>query len=305
MRISTAVLIITVLGAMAGRALPQAGDAGSSGLAFLKLGVGARAAAVGEAYTALTRDATATFWNPAGLASLHRPQVSFTHTEWLQGINNEYFAFAFPGFGGTVGLSIYSNNVGDIERRVGPSAEPLGQVSANDLALGVSYGLDLSSNLAAGVSVKYLYERIFVESVSGYAFDLGLSLTPFEVPLTIAAVVQNLGSMGTLLNESVELPRTIRLGGAYEVSLGSKTGVLTVSADLVKVRETDLRTNLGAELALRRYLALRLGYQSGFDDKALGGGFGLNFDRYFFDYGFTPFDSNFGDTHRLSFRLDL
>ena len=305
MRLCIILSTLTCLLAAATPGMSQTGDAGSSGLAFLKLGVGARASGMGEAYTALTRDATATFWNPAGLALLVHPQVSFTHTEWLQDVNNEYFAFAFPGFGGTVGLSIYSNNVGGIERRVGPSVESLGSISANDVAFGVSYGFDLNSNLAAGVSVKYLYEKIFVESASGYAFDLGLSMSPLEAPLRVALVVQNLGSMGDLLNESIDLPVTVRVGGAYELELGGQRGILTVSADAVKVRENDLRANIGAELALRGHLAFRFGYQTGFDEKSVGGGFGLNFDRYFVDYGFTPFDSNFGDTHRFSFRLDL
>ena len=127
--------------------LPQSGDGGNTGLAFLKVGVGARATAMGEAYTALTDDANATYWNPAALTRLQKAQVTFTHGEWIQDITSEYFAFAAPALGGGFGVSVYSNDIGGIERRVKPSAEPLAIVGANDVAIGISYGRQLSSLL--------------------------------------------------------------------------------------------------------------------------------------------------------------
>ena len=149
--------------------LAQTGHAGATGLAFLKLGVGARAGGLGGAFSAVSDDATATFWNPAGLTYSHRAQVAFTHTEWVQDITNEFLAFIFPAFRGTIGLSVYANNVGGIERRINPSDEPIGTVEANDIALGFSYATSINSSLKAGLTVKYLYEKIFIESAAGYA----------------------------------------------------------------------------------------------------------------------------------------
>ena len=40
---------------------------------FLKIGVSARAAGMGSAYTAVANDATAIYWNPAGMAAV-RPR---------------------------------------------------------------------------------------------------------------------------------------------------------------------------------------------------------------------------------------
>lgn len=299
---TTTVLGFLLTSAIAGWA--QTGDGGGTGLAFLKVGVGARASAMGEAYTAVSDDATATFWNPAALALLEQPQVAFTHTEWIQDITAEYFAFVSQAFGGGIGLSINANDIGGIERRVKPSAEPLATVGANDVSVGVSFARKLSPHLAAGVTLKYLYEKIFIESSSGYAFDAGLSYRSGNLPVRLAVVLQNVGSMGNLRNEAIELPLTVRGGIAYQHALSS-LGTLVLAADAVKVKESDLRGNFGAELWLKSRLAVRLGYQTGFDDRALNGGFGLQFARYHFDYGFTPFDSNFGDTHRISFRLDL
>ncbi|NIR50624.1 PorV/PorQ family protein [candidate division KSB1 bacterium] len=278
---------------------------GGTGLAFLKVGVGGRAGGMGEAFTAVADDATATFWNPAGLSYVPKTQLAFTHTEWIQDISSEFVAFAFPALKGSVGLSIYSNNVGGIERRVQPSEEPLGTVDANDIAFGVSYGHAFSSRLSGGITIKYLYEKIFIESAAGFAADFGLSLRPFENDLTVAITAQNLGSMGTLKDESIDLPTTVRVGASYRLPLPSLEGDLLLAADAVNVRDTDLRGNLGAELQLQRLFAFRFGYQTGFDDKSVGGGLGVLFKKYRLDYGFASFGSNLGDTHRISIGLEL
>jgi len=282
----------------------QTGNAGATGLAFLKLGVGARAGGMGGAFSAISDDATATFWNPAGL-TYSRAQVAFTHTEWLQDITNEFLAITFPAFRGTLGLSFYTNSVGGIERRLNPSEEPIGTVEANDVALGLSYATSISSSLKAGLTVKYLYEKIFIESAAGYAFDFGLILQPFSNPLQLAVVAQNFGSMDKLRVESINLPKTVRLGISYLFALDGIGGKVLLAADGVKVIETDFRGSFGAELQFKSQLAVRVGYQTGLSRQAFGGGLGLKMNRYHLDYGFIPFDSNFGDTHRFSFALDL
>ena len=54
-------------------------------------------------------------------------------------------------------------------------SEPSSEVEANDLAMGLSYARRFSSKLNAGVTFKYLYEKISLESANGYAFDFGFS----------------------------------------------------------------------------------------------------------------------------------
>lgn len=293
-------LVLTNLG------LGQTSEGGATGLAFLKVGVGGRATGLGEAYTAVSDDATAAYWNPAGLASVSKTQLAFTHTEWIQDISSEFVAFAFPAFKGAMGLSIYSNNVNGIERRLKPSDKPLGTIEAHDLAVGVSYGHSFSPKFKGGVTVKYLYEKIFLDSAAGFALDFGVRFQPFEGGFGVALTAQNLGSMGTLRQESIELPRTVRVGLFYRFNLSPLGGgALLLAADIVKVLETDLRANFGAELRLQDLFAFRFGYQTGFEEKSFGGGLGVLYKRYHFDYGYIPFNSNLGDTHRFSFGLDL
>jgi hypothetical protein len=303
LRTNVATVIICLLIGKAG--LGQTGNAGGTGLAFLKLGVGGRAAAMGEAFTVTTDDATATYWNPAGLASITSSHVAITHTEWIQDISNEFLAFASPAFGGGVGFSFYSSNVGGIERRDRPSEQPIGTFDANDVAFGLSYGRALSETISGGVSVKYLFEKIFTETASGYAFDFGVNYRLTSLPVRLGLVFQNIGSVSQLKEQSIDLPTIARAGLSYELKLDSIGGGLLLAADAVKVFESDLRGNFGAEVQVKQTIAFRLGYQTGFEDKSISGGFGLLFDRYHLDYGYTPFNSGFGDSHKLSFGLEF
>ncbi|HXC63883.1 MAG TPA: UPF0164 family protein, partial [bacterium] len=81
---------------VAGPALAHADGNGTSGADFLKIGMGARPAAMGGAYGAVADDADATRWNPAGLALLDRNEVDFMHLAYLADINYESLAMAGP-----------------------------------------------------------------------------------------------------------------------------------------------------------------------------------------------------------------
>ncbi|MCB0258896.1 MAG: hypothetical protein KDE62_04125, partial [Calditrichaeota bacterium] len=92
-----------------------------TGMAFLKVGVDARAAGMGEAYTAATNDAYATFWNPAGLLSATQSNVVLMHNRWLFDVNSEFGAVQFRKQKSSFAFHVYSFNVGAIEVRNIPS----------------------------------------------------------------------------------------------------------------------------------------------------------------------------------------
>ena len=54
---------------------------GTAGAQFLEIGVSARAIGMGEAYVAVSNDATAMYYNPAGLTQLYDREAVFTHVE--------------------------------------------------------------------------------------------------------------------------------------------------------------------------------------------------------------------------------
>lgn len=272
----------------------------NTGLSFLKLGAGSRAVGLGEAYIAVANDASSTYWNPAGLVNLSGTELMFTHNKWLQDITNEFAAFGFRAGKNAFGISFMSNTIGGIERRVQASAEPLDVLTAHDIMFALSYARALGDNFRAGATAKYLYQKIYVESASGMAFDIGLQYSTPLQGLTTGIVLQNFGFMSKLQEESTELPQTIRLGLAYQIPFQLLNGEFLLAADWMKILESTSHINFGFEYNFIHYLALRFGYQTGFEDKGLHAGFGVHFNRYRLDYAYVPFTSDLGNSHRIS-----
>jgi len=278
-----------------------AGNAGNTGLAFLKIGAGSRAAGMGEAFTAVSNDASATYWNPAGLASLENGQVLVTNNRWFQDISNNFAAVNFNIGKTAVGLSYIGTTIGGIEARSNPTTEPLTEIDAHDVMLGLSLARSLSETLQYGVTLKYLYEKIYLESAIGGAIDAGVLYRSPISGLTVGATVQNIGAMSELRNESTRLPITVRTGAAWTQPFAS-AGSMTFAADAVQVIDGTFHIHAGGEWTVKQF-AIRLGYLTGYDDRNLQGGFGFHFGRYQFDYGYAPFGADLGNSHRTSFGI--
>jgi hypothetical protein len=284
----------------------HAQEAGKSGLAFLKIGVGSRGAALGEAYSALVDEPAAIYWNPAGLAAVKGTHLTFSHVNWLQNINQEFAAVTFPGFGGTLGVGVIALMYPDIQVRTEqPTAEPVGTFDAQELAAVLAFGRQWRPNLAAGFSVKYLYEKIYLNSATGFAVDLGgLWQTPLE-HLKLGVTLQNLGSMGALRREDIKLPALVRLGGAYALPIAAGENQLALIAEHVRFLRGGDGSSAGAEFLFRKTLALRTGYQFSRENRSVTGGFGTAFGRYQLDYGYAPFANDLGNAHRFSVEVKL
>src|SRR5450755_104165 len=72
------------------------GSSGTSGGDILSIPVGARAIAMGEAYTAQADDVSSLYWNPAGLAILNQSQASFMYNQFLQNQTYQNAQIATP-----------------------------------------------------------------------------------------------------------------------------------------------------------------------------------------------------------------
>ena len=281
------------------------GFTGSTGMAFLKVGVDARAVGMGEAYTAFARDAAATFWNPAGLAGGAHSTVFFHHNQWIQGIRGEMGALALVRRKSAWGFHVRSFNVYGIEVRDRPTTEPLEETSAHYLSAGISYARRLSQSFHAGVTVKYLYEKIFVESAGGWAVDVGATYLPGITGLRLAATLQNLGKMNRLYREATALPVLARIGVVYRFPWEMKTVKVQVAGDGVYVMQEGMRFHVGSELLFLRQLAIRMGGMFGYETHTLNFGAGLVRSSFRLDYAIVPFNNDLGVTHRFSvaFRL--
>lgn len=277
---------------------------GQTGLAFLKLGVGGRALGMGEAYSAIASDATATYYNPASLTLSHNSQLVLMHKEWIQDTRTEFLAAKTSFDNVSVGMSINSTSTSDIEIRETPGPA-LGTFASHDAAIGISGALQIDPALSIGVTGKYLYEKILVNEASGTAFDFGAWYqTPWNIRL--AAAVNNVGSMNELEHESSTLPTIIRVGGAYERALEGFDGSLTLSSDVVSVTgEGKAHLNVGGELNYKNSFTIRAGYQDGYEARSITAGVGFHYGAFQVDYAFLPTRNDLGSTHTFSLGIDF
>lgn len=321
-------LLLAALLALPARPAGASGaeDAGTSGAAFLKLISDARAAGMGRAVRAATEDASAAWWNPAGLAGLSYRHASLTHGEPLQSEALDMLIFAMPVSGpsgggrrerdllpdqiGSIAVSAAYHSAGRIPEVDNAGASTGGSVAPRDLGVGVSWGAAMTRSVDAGVTVRYIATRI-VRSASTGALDAGLrwrGFLPGDVPWTVAGTVRNAGGKLQFDKSSDPLPLELAAGTAVRPSKG-----MTLSLDLVAPRDRALYPCLGFEwrapLQSGFTGALRAGYDGRLrpGDVGLTGptfGLGLVLQRLTFDYAWAP-GGFLGGSHLLtgSFRF--
>ena len=237
----------------------SAGEPGSSGFTFLRLGSGARAGGMGEAFTAVADDATSIYWNPAGMAAVDQVEFNLTHNEWLMDIRFEQATVVNEMWGGVAGLSFTGLYYGSMDRYGEyPSLTPDGTFSPYDMALSLGYARDIIPNLAFGAAFKVIYSKIDFESATGYAFDLGVTHRSKIEGLTLAASMLNLGPRASFVEEKFYPPFQLRVGGAYEITREELRGGLILAADVVFPNDNDAKAHFGLEYSYQRLLMLSL-----------------------------------------------
>jgi hypothetical protein len=285
-----------------------------AGAAFLKMDVGAKAAAMGGAYTALADDVTAIYWNPAGLAQLNRTELNFMHNEWFCGINYEFLAAAYPIENLTFATSLiylYMDEIKEVLRDTKGNGNgrywETGKVfSAEDMALSLAFAQALEENLFMGANFKYIHQSIEDESASGFGLDLGVLYKPSR-RLGFGFVVQNLGPKMKFITDEFSLPLTYRLGVAYQI--GDR---FSFSFDIKKTKDEKIDFCAGMESWFGKWLALRFSGVTKADDKlgkfkglptGVTAGCGFNIGNSVkIDYAYVPY-GDLGDTHRISISM--
>ena len=92
-----------------------ASSPGTTAAEVLKIGVGARAIGMGEAYVAQADDVSSLYWNPAGLALMQERQASFTYDQMYQDLKYQNASVGIPLENGAIGGSLSYLNYGDIQ----------------------------------------------------------------------------------------------------------------------------------------------------------------------------------------------
>ncbi|MFH1714797.1 MAG: PorV/PorQ family protein [Elusimicrobiota bacterium] len=286
-----------------------AGFSGKTGMHFLKIAVGPRGIAMGEAQTAVSDDINGLYWNPAGLGRITDIEAHCMYNKWFQEIASQYVAGAVPirkttedGIQKNYGTVALAVNYLSVEPFQGYDAGgvPTSMVDSADMAVSAAYGRRLYRKIYGGITLKYLSERLDTVTATAFGADLGL-LYPLDNGVSFGLAVQNLGTSMTFIDEAGSLPRTIKLGTGYTKDFfGQK---FTAALDANMPNDNDMYFGGGVEYWIKDMIAVRTGYRTGIDiGSGLRAGLGIKASAFQLDYAFADY-GDLGDTHRIGLSM--
>jgi hypothetical protein len=289
-------LLISFLILFSIKSFAQNDGPGNTGLSFLKLGVGARSIAMGEAFSSICDDGTAVIYNPARLNSGSGNNVTIMYNSAMQDLTNNFVGAKLKINKLGLGFGLFKTSVSGIEIRTIPGA-PIDKFDAQNLSMNLSLCYEIYKNLSVGVTSKLLYEKIYLDEASGVGFDIGTNF--IKDNLSFSFVISNLGSINELKSVSTKLPTAVRFGGAYTIKNNNLNFILALDGFRV-LDGGNLHINSGGEVSYKDLLFVRLGYQTAYDNKGITTGVGFKYKSIIMDYAFVPYSDSFGTSNTIS-----
>jgi hypothetical protein len=207
------VVVCSLVILLVARAESEGSTVGTTGAAFLKLNVGARAEALGEAGAVGLEGVESLYWNPAGLAGAgDQGRVLVSHQQLWQGVDATAAAVGFPQWRiGSVALGFQRLGVESWSNLSDESG-----IDAGDLAVLLGYARRLTARMDVGMTARTLHSRIGDDSANGFSVDYGVRYQLSD-RLLLAGAVRNIGP-GISFRDGDEdpLPLTGSFGGALE-----------------------------------------------------------------------------------------
>jgi hypothetical protein len=256
---------------------------------FLGINIGGAATAMGGAFVSVARDASALYWNPGAISRIGSSHLTFTHTSWFVGTDYNWGAVVLNldgvnAFGVNMAVLDYGEeNVTTVQAPQGDGQ----QWGAQDLYAALTYGRNLTDRFSIGGSVKYIRQKIYNESATAFAVDIGLLYITRFNGMRLGVSISNFGSemkmdgkdlsqpydldpdnfgnnstiSSKLSTQSWPLPLFYRVGVSMDViSVGQSA--LLVSTDAVVPSDNSTILNVGGEFNWNQIIFIRAGYKS-------------------------------------------
>ena len=322
--IITIILILITFSDIKPQLFPVLGGqrAGISTAQFLKIGVGGRATAMGDAFVAVANDVSALYWNPAGLTQFSDNQIIFSHNQWVVDINHDFVGAVYHlDDANSFGVSLTALTMD--EMKVTTEYAPFGTgeyFGFSDLGISVSYSRKMTDQFSFGGTVRYIEETLDKLKMRGFMIVLGtyywtgLGSTRFAV--TVSNFGNDLAPDGEVVLvgnrtksewQSFSPPTMFRIGFAFE-PYEDEQHRLTTSIQLNHPNDNSENVSLGAEYVWNKMFFARGGYKFNVDEQNYSFGAGVNVPisiaNISVDYAFANF-SRLGSAHRFSIILGL
>lgn len=283
---------------------------------FLKIEVGARAAAMGNAFVGVADDATAVFWNAAGIARIDpdKSELSLNHANWPAEMSFDQVGYVFhmKRIPGAFAVHARALTMQPMVETTAFQPDPVvgtGRTfDAGMMTAGLTYARSFTDKFSAGVTGNYVTEGLADVSQSTFAFDVGTLYDVGTMGMRIGMAISNIGSQMKWIERSARVPTIFRVGTSATL-MQRADQKLTGSFEFSHPPDNSERMNVGAEYAFRKYLYLRGGYNINYDSEALAGGIGFHFPVSVagmadLDYAFTDM-KDLGAAHRFSLKFQF
>lgn len=265
----------------------QFDNAGTSAMNFLKIGVGARAVAMGASQVAIVNDASSLYWNPSGMAGITNNQILLSNNNWIADIAHNFLAVTVPaGELGVVGLSVSYLSMGDMKVTTWDKTEGTGEIfSSHSAAVGLGWARQMNDRFKVGIHIKYLNEAIANSSANSFAIDIG---SQYDIGwLRVGMAIHNFGPQVQIVGRDMQvridplpevgsnppdvtanletqewaLPILFQLGFAV-TPLRTDMMRLTTSIDFRDERDYRSQLGFGGEFAFEEMIFLRGGIRN-------------------------------------------
>ncbi len=304
---------------------------------FLAIGVGARSQALGASYVAISNDASAVYWNPAGLAQLNYPNISVMHAEQFAGeVNYDFASIAIPsGEKMTFGLGLIrlgidgipdtrkafldmdTNNNGIIDDDERPDYDQISYFSNSDYAAYFSVSYKKREKLYYGANIKLIKRSIGEYSAWGVGFDLA-AMARIGDRLTLGANFMDITTTYIAWDTGTKelISPTLKIGGAYrwDLDIAPVSLIPVMDADIrfegrkfatsMDIGPMSIDPHFGIEFDFNNRIFIRSGYD---DIDRVSFGIGIHLPKLIADYSFTSYSDydEPGDTHKISISLSI